>query len=192
MKLCSPEDVEAYAVAQEVIYNAEVKALDFSHRQLEGLRARHTTFADSVFVETVMRNANVVDSWFPRVNAEGAEFSGATLTRSSFPRAVLRRARFVGANCNGVDFAGSDLTDVDFTDTNLEDAKFWYAMVTIEALQRSRNWDEIKHTVRGITHLLAKEAKTLPAGDPIQTIFTEAIQARNATNTTGLPHTRTQ
>lgn len=62
-----------------------------------------------------LQNAKLIDVFWADVFAEGVDFFGADLTKSSFRRARLAGAIFYEATLDGVVFRDADLTGVNFT-----------------------------------------------------------------------------
>lgn len=186
-KIYTPAELEQCVRDGVQLFNADLARHDLKCAALTGARFRRANFADAALTGANFREALLIDATFSRVSAGAADFSSARLSWAKFPRADLRSARFEHAELHHADFAGANLADVDFTDADLSEASFWYASVTLDALQRSRNWDQTKHTIRGIKHLLAQEAREaghggeiFPATNAIDAIFNDAQAARAA------------
>jgi hypothetical protein len=82
----------------------DLRSIDASHRQLDGLQARQALLRDARFVGCRLR---------------GACFDGANLSNAHFQQADLRDATFRGADVEGADFTGADLRGADFTGASL-------------------------------------------------------------------------
>lgn len=186
-KVYTSAELEQYVRDGVQLFNTDLAGHDLKCIALPGAHFRRANFADAALTGANFREAFLSNATFPRVSAGAADFSGALLAWAKFPRADLHCARFEHADLHHADFSGANLEDVDFTDADLREANFWYATVTLDALQRSRNWEQTKHTIRGIKHLLAQEAREagrggaiFPATNAIDAIFNDALAARAA------------
>jgi uncharacterized protein YjbI with pentapeptide repeats len=93
-----------------------------------------------------MRWIALTHSRVMRANLHGANLSESVLTNTCFD----------GSDCTNVTWTRADLTQASFAGANLTGA----IGLTLNQLQRSRNWDAVKHTIVGIDAILEQERRS--------------------------------
>lgn len=88
----------------------ELRSIDCSKRNLQGLQARQASLRDSKFQEAIL---------------DKADFRQANLSNAHFRNAKLVNANFAGADVEGADFSGADLRGADFSDASMVGTSFF-------------------------------------------------------------------
>lgn len=99
-------------IASKDFSNRDLRSIDASNRNLDGLNAV---------------GASLRDASFEQCSLVGADFSEANLSNASLVGANLTGALFAKADVEGADFSGADLSNVDLRDCSLIGASFFDA-----------------------------------------------------------------
>ena len=97
--------------------NLDLRSIDATDRELDGLNASHALLRDSRFDRASLREAN-----FESANLSNAHFVESKLTGANFRSADIEGADFSGADLRGADFTGASLIGSSFA--NFETGQF--------------------------------------------------------------------